>query len=244
MNDMVDAIEQLRTSSTAAVGIGVPGLVHQPDGVILTLPNIPGAEHMNIRQQLEGRLGLRVSADNDANCFALAEALRGAGRGHDIVVGITLGTGVGGGIVMHGRLYHGSHGYAAEIGHMLLKPGEPPFETGDKRGDAEQFLSGSAMGQRCKHAKDPREYLGGDTCAFMHPALFQELSWLCVNLVHVLDPSIIVLGGSAGRALKPHAREIRNEMLKWMLPGTPIPVIAFGELETAATLGAALLTRQ
>lgn len=241
---MIDAIENLKTETTIAVGIGVPGLVRQPEGVILTLPNIPGAEHMNIREQLESRLKLTVSADNDANCFALAEAIRGAGKGHDVVVGITLGTGVGGGIVIDGKLYHGSHGYAAEIGHMLLRPGEPPFETNDKRGDVEQFLSGSAMGERCKQAKDPSEYLEGETCSFLHPELFRELSWLCVNLIHIMDPSIVVIGGAAGRALKPHAKEIKNEMLKWILPGTPLPTIAFGELKEAATLGAALLTQQ
>ena len=199
---------------------------------------------MNIREQLEKELHLPVSADNDANCFALAEALQGAGKGHDVVVGITLGTGVGGGIVFQGNLYHGSHGYASEIGHMLLKPGEPPFPTDDRRGDVEQFLSGSAMGERCRQAKDPREYLNGDTCSFLHPDLFRELSWLCVNLIHVLDPSIVILGGSAGRALKPHIKEIRSEMLKWILPSTPVPTIAIGELEEAATLGAALLTQQ
>ena len=244
MNDLIDAVGQLRRENTAAIGIGVPGLVQQPEGVILTLPNIPGAEHMNMRAQMAERLRLPVSVDNDANCFTLAEALHGAGKGHDIVVGITLGTGVGGGMVLDGKLYHGSHGYAAEIGHMLLKPGEPPFETNDRRGDVEQFLSGNALRQRCQAAEDPSQYLHGETCSFLHPELFREISWLCVNLIHMVDPSIVVLGGSVGHALKSHVKSMKNEMLKWILPGTPLPVIAFGELEEAATLGAALLTQQ
>lgn len=237
-------MEQLRGENTVAVGIGVPGLVQQPEGMILTLPNIPGAEHMNMRAQMAERLKLPVNVDNDANCFTLAEALHGAGKGHDIVVGITMGTGVGGGIVLNGKLYHGSHGYAAEIGHMLLMPGQPPFETDDRRGDTEQFLSGSALKKRCQAAENPSQYFTGETCSFLHPELFREISWLCVNLIHTIDPSIVVLGGSAGHALKPHSKSIKNELLKWLLPGTPLPVIAFGELEEAATLGAALLMQQ
>jgi len=243
LDDTVNVVERLRDTSTVAVGLGIPGLVHQPDGTVLMLPNIPGAEGSPLKRQMEERLKLPVAVENDANCFTLAEALYGAGRGQEIVVGITLGTGVGGGIVMHGDLFRGSHGYAAEIGHMLLQPGLPPFATEDKRGDAEQFLSGSAMGKRCAQAKDPKQYLQGETCSFLHPALFQELAWLCTNITHLLDPSVLVLGGSAGKALKPHMQRIKQELLRWLLPGTPAPAIAMGELQEAATMGAALLAK-
>jgi glucokinase len=241
LDDLVAAIEQIRTADTVAIGIGVPGLVRQSDGTIVTLPNIPGAEGAPLKQQLEQRTDLPVTLENDANCFTLAEALRGAGKGQDVVVGITLGTGVGGGIVINGTLFRGAHGYGGEIGHMLLQPGQPPFATEDKRGDVEQFLSGNAMGKRCEQAKNPGEYLSGDTCSFMHPDLFRELAWLCTNLVHALDPSAIVLGGSAGRALKPHLKDIQRELHQWVLPGTPLPALVTAELEDSATLGAALL---
>lgn len=244
VDDLVHAVEELRTPNTSAVGVGVPGLVHQPDGSVLTLPNIPGAEGAPMRQQLQDRIGLPVVLENDANCFALAEALHGAGKGQQVVAGITLGTGVGGGIVLSGKLFRGAHGYAGELGHMLLQPGSPPFDTDDKRGDAEQFLSGSALGKRCGEAKNPNEYLEGDVCAFLHPDLFRELAWLCTNIVHVLDPSVIVLGGSAGKALRTHLKDVRSELHKWVLPGTPLPAIVISELDDAATLGAALLTKQ
>ena len=241
--NIIETAQRLCAEDTIACGMGVPGLVAQPAGIIRTLPNIPGAEGFALKKELAKRLGKPVAVDNDSNCFALAEALRGAGKWHDVVASLTLGTGVGGGLVIDGKIFHGSHGYAAEFGHMLLRPGQPPFPTGDLRGDAEQFLSGSAMGRRCQEAKSPEEYLEGETCEFMHDDLYRELSWLLVNLIHTIDPSIVVIGGSAGRALKPHLRGIQKELKNWLLPETPLPEIAFAQLPDAAVLGAAMLMR-
>ena len=241
---MMNEIEAIKNDQTIAVGVGVPGLVDYRNGVILKMPNIPGAENFPLKERMEKILKLPVSVGNDANCFSLAEAIFGAGKGHSVVVGLTLGTGVGGGIVIDGKLFRGSRGYAAEIGHMLLRPGAPPFKTDDKRGDVEQFLSGSALGKRCKQAKKPKEYLEGETCSFMHDDLFKEVAWLCTNLIHLIDPSVIVLGGSAGRALEPHLDSIKKELKKWMLPKTPLPALSTSVLKGAATLGAALLTKR
>ena len=241
---MMNEIELMRNDRTIAIGVGVPGLVDHKTGEILKMPNIPGALNFPLKKEMEKLLKLPVGVDNDTNCFSLAEATFGAGKGYPVVVGLTFGTGVGGGIVIDGKLYRGSRGYAAEIGHMLLRPGAPPFETDDKRGDVEQFLSGSALGKRCNQAKKPEQYLKGETCEFMHDDLFEEVAWLCTNLIHLLDPSVIVLGGSAGRALKPHLGTIKKELKKWMLPKTPLPVLDVSVLKDAATLGAALLTKE
>ncbi|MDD5624030.1 MAG: ROK family protein [Candidatus Peribacteraceae bacterium] len=240
---LLDVIEKLRAADTVAVGIGIPGLIQRPAGVILTLPNIPGAEDFPLQEHLARELQLPVSVENDSDCFTLAEALRGAGKGRDIVVGVTMGTGVGGGIAIGGKLFHGSHGFAAEIGHMLLKPGEPPFKTDDRRGDIEQFLSGTALGKRCPQAKTPEEYLEGTTCASLHPQVIREAAWMCASITHCIDPSLIVFGGSAGHALSPHLPSIEKELTKWVYPGTPLPALAIGILPDAGTLGAALLTQ-
>ena len=143
---------------------------------------------------------------------------------------------------MHGRnIFRGHHGFAGEIGHMLLRPGEPPFATDDKRGDVEQFFSGTALGKRCSEARHPGDYLQGDVCSFLFDDLAKEVSWMCASLIHVLDPSIIIFGGSAGRSLAPHLDAIRHELPRWLLPGTPVPEIAIGSLNDAGTRGAALL---
>lgn len=244
LDDVTKLIERMRREDTIGVGIGVPGLVRQPDGIVLTLPNIHGEKNIHLREELEHRIGFPVSVENDANCFALAEALEGAGKGRRVVIGITMGTGVGGGIIIDGAIFSGSHGFAAEIGHMLLKPGEVPYASEDCRGDVEQYLSGTAMGKRCRDAESPVEYLEGDTCSSLHPQLFREVAWMCVNLVHLLDPSIIIFGGSAGRALGNHLPEIHTELEKWLLPGTPHPELAQASLEDAALRGAAMLVQK
>jgi predicted NBD/HSP70 family sugar kinase len=184
---------------------------------------------------------LPTSIDNDAHCFTLAEARDGAGRGYNVVVGITLGTGVGGGIAVNGTLFHGAHGFAGEVGHMLLQPGHPPYLTDDRRGNAEQFLSGTAMGRRCTAADDPHDYLQGEVCSFMHPQIIRELAWLLTSITHCIDPSIVILGGSTGQALKPHVEEIRGELAQWLLPGMPMPEVVTAALPDAGVRGAALL---
>jgi len=180
--------------------------------------------------------------DNDANCFTLAEARAGVAKNRKVVIGITFGTGVGGGIVVDGHLFRGAHGFAAEIGHMLLVPGKPPYKTEKKRGEVEQFLSGTAFHHRCNDAENPAQYLQGDVCAYMHPDVFRETAWLCTNLTHLLDPDMIVFGGSVGHAFKPHLETIKADLKEWLLPNTPLPEIAIAELKDAGTLGAALLT--
>lgn len=241
LDDVIDAVKKMKTEHTKAVGIGVPGLVHQPEGIVANAPNIATSTDVPVKKLLEKALKLPVSVGNDANCFALAEAIQGSGKGKKIVIGITFGTGIGGGIVIDGKLFEGSHGFAGEIGHMLLMPGKPPYKTDDGRGEVEQFLSGTAMGKRCEEASSPEDYLEGAVCSFMQPDIYREVAWLCTSLIHLLDPDVIVFGGSAGRALGSHTKEITKELKKWILPGTPLPEITTAKLPDAGTLGAALL---
>jgi glucokinase len=243
VEELLRVIDGIRDAGTCAVGVGVPGLVLQPQGVVVTMPNIPGARNIALKEDLQKRIGLPVFLDNDAHCFTLAEALHGAGKDHRVVAGITLGTGVGGGIVIDGVVFGGSRGCAAEIGHMLLRPGEPPYKTSDLRGDVEQFLSGTALGKRCEQAYDPHQYLEGAACQFLHASIAKEVAWMCTNIIHLIDPSIIVFGGSVGRALAPHLPEILRDLRTWLLPDTPLPKLAIGTLPDAGTLGAALLAR-
>ena len=244
LDDIVGAVEKMRAGDTTSVGIGVPGLVRQPEGVLLKAPNIGNSGNVDVKGILEKKLKLKVFVDNDANCFTLAETLVGVAKGKKVVVGITFGTGVGGGVVIHDKIFHGANGFAAEIGHMLLVPGKPPYKTDYARGEVEQFLSGTAFGKRCLDATDPNDYLEqGSVCDFMHPDIWKEIAWLLTSISHLLDPDMFVFGGSAGYAFKPHLKEIEKELSNWMLPGAPIPPIAIAELKNSATLGAALLAQ-
>lgn len=237
-------MEELLQPDTMAVGFGIAGYLDYEHGSIRRLPNIPGGENFEVRRWLSEKLKIPVVLENDAGCFAYAEALRGAGIGHKIVLGVTLGTGVGGGIVINGEIFHGAHGHAGEVGHMLLRPGTPPYKTDDVRGDIEQFLSGTAMGKRCEAASSPTDYLQGQACSFMHPEIIKELAWFVCNVLHVIDPSIIVFGGSTGRALGPYLPKIETELKKWVLPGILLPKLVVSHLSDAAVLGAAMLAKK
>ena len=242
LEKLQSVLRTLQTDDTTAVGIGVPGLV-RTNGTVQKMPNIPESENVDIAKELALHCSLPIYIENDANCFALAEALFGAGKNKPLVTAVTLGTGVGGGIIVDGKIFRGADGYAAEFGHMLLQPGVVPYQTQDVRGDVEQYVSGTAMGKRCKQADSPEEYLDGAVCEFMLTDIIREVAWLCTNITHMLNPSIIVLGGSAGRALTKHVPAIQTELAKWVLPGTPLPEISIAQLDDAATRGAAALCR-
>lgn len=244
LEDVLQCMKDLRTNETVAIGIGVPGFVRQPEGTIVHLPNIPDAEGSELRTLLEEKFSLPIAIGNDSQTFALAEAVEGAGKGHAVVVGITMGTGVGGGIVIDGKIFSGANGIAGELGHTLLLPGQPPYATDDMRGETEQFLSGTAMRKRCETAKKPEDLLAGEACAFLHPSIVKEAAWLCTNLTYTVNPSIIIFGGSTGRALAKYLPAIGTEMKKWTLPHTPLPKLAIRSLDDAATRGAALLAMQ
>lgn len=239
--DLLTQIDEMRTKDTVAIGIGVPGLVDRITGKIITMPNIPQSEGQDLAQVMRQHTGLPVTIENDVHCFALGEAIFGAGKGESVVIGTTLGTGVGGGVVIDGSLLRGSHGFAGELGHMLLVPGKPPYKTDDMRGEVEQFLSGTALGKRCSDAQSPTDYLSGAVCEFMHDSLYQEVAWYVTNLVYAFDPSVIVFGGSVGRALRPHLGKISVELDKWLLPHTPKPRLAITAIEDSALRGAACL---
>lgn len=241
--DLLKIIDDLREADTVSIGLGVPGFVDAASGKVVRMPNIPGAEGADVRGAIAKHTSLPVTIDNDARCFAFAEAKLGAGKGHPVVIGVTFGTGVGGGIVSHGQLLRGAHGFAGEFGHMLLVPGKPPTDTDDRRGEVEQFLSGTALHLRCPDAEKPSEYLEGMRCASLHPSVIREIAWFVASLASAFDPSIVVFGGSVGKALKLHLPAVRVELIRWLLPGMPPPLIDCGSLDGASLLGAVLMAR-
>ncbi|MCX6020767.1 MAG: ROK family protein, partial [Chloroflexi bacterium] len=133
----------------ARVAVGVPGPVDAQRGVVWTAPNLPGWREVPVSDLLASSLGVPVTLVNDAHAAALAEHRCGAGRGVDNMVYITLGTGVGGGIILNGELYGGARGTAGEIGHMILDPAGPHC-SGGHEGCLEQFTSGLALAREAR----------------------------------------------------------------------------------------------
>ena len=154
--EMCDAIRALagkfsRTQTLLGAGIGIPGIIDQRSGTLRQSPNLPGWHDYPVREEIERRLESRVVLENDANSAALGESWLGAARGVEDVVMLTLGTGVGGGIVQRGRIWQGMTGMAGELGHVTVDPEGPACGCGS-RGCAEQYASATAVVRMAREA--------------------------------------------------------------------------------------------
>jgi fructokinase len=183
-------------------GIGTPGVISPRTG-LLKNSNTVCMNGKPVKDDLERLLGRRIAIQNDANCFALAEARYGAGRDSDLVFGVIMGTGCGGGIVYRGEVLAGRQGIAGEWGHMSIDPNGPACYCG-QRGCVETFISGGGLearyaerfGQRLPFHEIARLYHAGDTQALeLVQAFLQHFGRAMANLIDVLDPDIVVLGG-------------------------------------------------
>jgi glucokinase len=148
LDDMVESINTLRqkcgTNTLVGVGVGVPGFIEIEKGFIVGSNNLPQFENFPVRDAIEQRLGTKVILENDANAAALGEKWIGAGRDVDDLVLLTLGTGIGGGIISHGRILHGFVGMAGELGHMTVYPNGNPCGCGNQ-GCLEKHASATAI---------------------------------------------------------------------------------------------------
>jgi glucokinase len=205
---LVDGIEALarrviaRDGTPEAIGVGVPSQIDFATGTVVSSVNIP-LEGVPLRAELEERFGVPVFVDNDANCAALAESqwVDGGPAAHLLM--LTLGTGVGGGVVIEGRVFRGATGLGAELGHMVIEAdGLPcPGRTCPNHGCIEAYCSGSAL-ERAAGMKG-REVVAaareGDATALGH--LTNLGRWLGVgisNFVNIFEPEHIVIGGGLG----------------------------------------------
>src|SRR5216684_2797600 len=136
--------KQKSAGELAGIGIGVPGIIEMQTGMLRESPNLPGWHNYPVRDEIQRRLKTTVVLENDANAAALGEKWLGAAAGVDDMCMCTLGTGVGGGVVMHGKIWHGMTGMAGELGHINVEPDGHPCKCGS-RGCLEQFASATAI---------------------------------------------------------------------------------------------------
>jgi fructokinase len=184
------------------LGVGTPGAISPRTG-LLKNSNTVCMNGQPVKADLEKLLGRKIEIQNDANCFAMAEALLGAGRGKKLVFGIIMGTGCGGGIVYKGEVFTGAQAIAGEWGHMCLDPQGPLCYCG-QRGCIETFISGGGLEKRyaekCGVHRPLKEveaaYFAGEPQAveFMN-WFFDRFGRALANLIDVLDPDIVVIGG-------------------------------------------------
>lgn len=266
-----DATAGGRASSDASppLGVGVPGLVDAA-GALMFAPNLPGASGTNVRAGLAERLREHrpvVQVDNDATCAAAGESAFGAGKGRADVLFVTLGTGIGGGILSGGRLVRGSGNFAGEIGHTVIDPNGPPCGCG-RRGCWERYASGSGLGRAARDyafagratrivalaGGEPDSVRGehviralaeGDPQAVV---IVEEFAWRLAiglaNLANVLDPRVIVIGGGLVRAGESLLTPVRNAFMAQVegakvRPAIEILPAALGD--TGGAVGAAVI---
>jgi glucokinase len=266
---LVDTLLQLVASlgpTPISIGVGVPGLVDR-EGTLHMGPHLRRMQDVPLAHLLAERSGVTTVVDNDANCHAVGELAAGAARGATEALLVTLGTGIGAGIITGGRLLHGANGFAGEPGHMIVDPYGPPCPCG-KRGCWERFASGTGLGRLARDAAsaghldaavalaggDPEAVRGEHVTASARAgdaesqAVLDGLSgWIALglaNLVNVLDPAIIVIGGGlvdAADLLLPEVR-VRFEALVMAAEQRPVvPIVPATLGERAGAIGAALL---
>lgn len=234
------AISELLDDGVAALGVGIPSLVDQRAGRAASSVNVPLA-HVDLRDRLGARFGLPVALENDANAAALAEHRFGAGRGTQHMVMLTLGTGIGGGLVLNGRLYRGAIGAAAELGHITIDLDGPPCQGSCPGiGHFEALASGSAAeriavevaarrpdGELARmrasgHRLDGRltaelAKAGHADALEVFDTVGYHLGVGIANYVNVFNPEVVVVGGGFARAgellLEPARRVVAERAL-------------------------------
>lgn len=216
------------------IGIGFPGQVDIKTGRVINVSNLPlSLANTPLIKLIKQKINLPIKIDNDARCFALAEAVRGAGKNYQVVIGITIGTGVGSGIVINKKLFYG-RGNAGEFGHQFI----------DYR-KAKNLEDYSGAGRL---RLTPADYQGLEKLArqknqvaskFWHN-LGLVLGFGCLNLIHFFDPDIIVMGGKQTRAFKLFYPVMMKTIKKYCRTRPP-KIIKSTMIDKAGVIGATLL---
>jgi glucokinase len=251
-----------------AVGIGAPGPANIAEGVVASVPNMPGFENIPIKKILSDKMGVPVAFENDANAACWGEFVAGAGKGVRDMVLVTLGTGIGGGVISNGRLLHGFEDSAAELGHTIIYPGGRLCGCG-QRGCVEAYASANSTAKRCIEAlQEGRpsslqgiiedkggitsrhifEYVeaGDELAAEIADGTARALGILCVNLVHTTGPELILFSGgmtAAGDALISRIRRFFDEFI-WTSRREHVKIAVAALGEDAGIVGAAALARE
>ena len=224
------------TGHLAGIGIGVPGIIEMQTGMLRESPNLPGWQDYPVRQEIEQRLGTKVVLENDANAAALGEKWLGAAATVDDMCMITLGTGVGGGIVLQGQIWHGMTGMAGELGHITADPNGPPCGCGNQ-GCLEQYASATAVKRMAIEAvatgkapelaramtEDPEfsskvvyqmAVQGDEPAKQIFACVGKALGAVVADLVNIFNLPMYVIGGGVSLAWDAFAPALMEEVRK------------------------------
>jgi glucokinase len=256
-------LERMPRGSVTSVGVGSPGPLSSKTGTIHRAPNLPGSDNAPLGPNLSERLGLPVSLENDANAAAYGEFLSGAAKQFESMVLLTLGTGIGGGVVLDGQLLRGCFESAGEVGHTIVVPNGRACPCG-QRGCLERYASANAIGERLIEAVQSGESsllesridarakvsshdvlnareAGCELAGRIWDEACLYLAVAIVNLQHLLNPQVVVLAGGLINAGDELLRPVREHFDRhsWRI-GNDRPEIVLATLHTdAGAIGAA-----
>lgn len=236
MASLFEAIDQVLTPEVVGIGIGMPGYMNTATGEILLINNIPSFNGFSVKQAVENKYGLPTFQNNDANCFALGEAYYGAGKEFNDLVGITLGTGLGGGIIIDRKIHTGLAGGAGELGCL-------PFHGGI----VEDFCSAALFKNKYKKEgailyKEAKEGNKESLDAFKE--LATNIGEMINTVMIILAPEAFVIGGSIANSWDLLEEPLREAISQYKFPAELITNktrLLKGELENSGLYGAAAL---
>jgi glucokinase len=267
LSSIAESIAEVKRGyEVGGVCLAVPGFILARENKVLSAANLEAIEGIPLKEELGDRTGLQVTVENDANAAAWGEFRFGVGKDVDNLVFVTLGTGVGGGVVSHGVLLRGSRGTGGELGHITVQPAGPRCGCGN-RGCLEALASGTAIARRAREMAEERPDSGlgrlaveraplgedvldlareGDEAAL--EVLWEAGTWLGIGFatfVNIFDPEVIAIGGGVSEArdlvLEPARRELR---LRSPSPSRDLVEIRVATLGAkSGMLGAAALAR-
>jgi len=229
-------------------GIGAPGAISPRTGLMKN-SNTLCLNGQSVKSDMENLLGRKIEIQNDANCFAMAEALHGAGKGKKLVFGVIMGTGCGGGIVHNGEVITGPQGIAGEWGHMSIDPNGPKCYCG-QLGCVETYISG--VGAEARFAekfgikKTFREiekdfYLGEPKALEIMEIYFSNFGRALANLIDVLDPDIVILGGGVSKFDALYTEGVEQVAKFVFSDSLETPIVKNQLGDSAGVVGAALI---
>ena len=251
LNNIVDLYQEMCvviSNNLHTFGIGIPGAVSPKTGLIKNA-NTTCLIGQPFVKDLEKRINQAVAIENDANCFAMTEALLGAGKGKQMVFGVIMGTGCGGGIVHNGKVWQGLQSIAGEWGHMVINPNGPHCYCG-KRGCVETYISGYGVTNRffdAFHVNKCFEEIiddyrkGDDKAEKIIENFFEHFGLSLSNLINILDPDVIVLGGGVSNFDELYTIGVKY-VRKYIFSDDFITPIVKNQLgDSAGVIGAALI---
>ena len=260
--NITSVIKNFMKYKVVAIGVAVASPLDPERGIIYYPPNLPGFEIFNMKAFLEERFSVPVFIDNDANLYALGEWWKGSGAKASILLCITIGTGIGGGLIFNGNIWHGAHGFGGEFGHITIDPNGPLCNCGN-RGCFEAMASSYFLIKYIKDRLNEGEAsilskfiddltpkliyeaaVKGDTLAIEgFKTMGKNVGIGLASLINALDPEVVVIGGGLSKAgmvlMDPVKTELDRRVLKGIKNRIQLRLAILGEF--SAVLGAAYL---